>query len=157
MNRAFIEQLIKGHEGTRLHVYTDTKGKFTIGTGFNLQAPDAPHICGLFGIDYAGILYGTVDLTQAQVDEIFEYQLSIVIGQAMKLFPTFVMMPDAVQAVICDMIFEMGLARFSEFVDTIRDLKAGNYTQAAKDALDSEWAKQVPRRAAADARLLEAA
>jgi lysozyme len=152
-----MEQLIGGHEGNRLSVYTDSRGIFTIGVGFNLEAADAPHICGLFGIDYAGILYGTIDLTQAQVDEIFQYQLSMVIGQAMQIFPTFATMPDAVQAVICDQIFDLGLAGFTEFKNEIASLKAGNYTQAAKDALDSEWAKQVPTRAADDARLLEAA
>jgi lysozyme len=156
MNLPFIQQLIKGHEGLKLSVYPDTRGNMTIGYGFNLDSNDAAAICAKFGLDLAGLIYGTVNLTQPQADEIFEFQLNVVIGQAMLLFSTFVVMPDGVQAAICDMIFNMGLTRFNGFIDTIADLKAVNYTQAAKDALDSDWAREVPTRAADDARLLEA-
>lgn len=157
MNRTFIEQLITKHEGTRLSVYADTKGNLTIGCGFNLDSGDAPHICAMFGINYVGIRNGEINLTQAQVYEIFEFQLNVVIGQAIQTFANFIIMPDTVQAVICDMIFEMGLPRFLGFADTIRDLKLGSYKQAAIDALNSLWAKEVPERAADDAALLEAA
>lgn len=155
MNRALIEQLIIKHEGSRPSVYKDTIGNLTIGVGFNLDSLDAPHICGMFGINYKAVASGEVALTQPQVDEVFEYQLSLVIGSAMQIFPTFITMPDNVQAAICDMIFNLGLTGFIKFTQTIEDIKAGNYSQAAKDALNSEWAKQVPSRAADDARLLE--
>lgn len=156
MNRTLIEQTVGGHEGNRLVVYKDTRGNLTIGKGFNLDADGALRICVLFGIDYVAILNGA-PMTQAQVDEVFEYQLSLVIGQAMLFFPNFLAMPDGVQAAVCDQIFEMGLPRFMGFVNEIAALRAGNYPQAAKDALDSEWARQVPNRAADDAKLLEAA
>jgi len=156
VNRTFIEQLIIKHEGSRLSVYKDTRGNLTIGVGFNLDSLNAPSICSMFGINYEAVASGEASLTQAQVDEVFEYQLSLVMGSAMQIFPTFIMMPDNVQAAICDMIFNLGMGGFVKFTQTIADLKAGNYSQAAHDALNSEWAKQVPSRAADDARLLEA-
>jgi hypothetical protein len=55
------------------------------------------------------------------------------------------------------MMFEMGLPRFSKFVSTIGQLKAGNWKLAAIDAGNSLWAKQVPHRAAEDIALLNAA
>jgi lysozyme len=157
VNRTFIEQLITGHEGTRLSVYRDTRGNLTTGVGFNLDSPDAPRICAMFGINYSAVSSGAVSLTQEQVDEIFQYQINSAIGQAMAIFPTFCTMPDNVQAVVCDQIFNLGLSGFQGFVNEISAIKAGNYIQAAADALDSEWAKQVPSRAADDAKLLEAA
>ena|ERR1700679_819760 len=152
-----MDQLITGHEGLRLHVYTDTTGNLTIGYGWNLNDADSEDICNTFGLNLGPLIYGTENLTEAQALEVFNYQLNLVIQQARSVFPMFDNMPDAVQAVICDQIFNMGLPKFLGFVNEIADLKAGNYTQAAKDALDSEWAKQVPERAADDARLLEAA
>jgi lysozyme len=157
MNRTLIEQTVEGHEGRRTVVYRDTRGNLTIGIGFNLDALGAEGICGMFNLDYDGLCSRNVAMTDAQVDEIFEYQLNLVIGQAMQILPNFATMPDSAQAAICDMIFEMGMGGFCKFTNTIRDLRTENYKQAAVDALDSEWAKQVPTRAADDAKLLEEA
>jgi lysozyme len=157
MNRTLIENLIQKHEGTRYSVYTDSRGNLTIGCGFNLNSGDAAHICGLFGIDYNAISSGTANLTQAQVYEIFEYQLNVVIGQAIQIFPKFAIMPDNATAVICDCIFNMGLPVFLEFKQTIAALKVGDYKSAATNLQDSKWYIEVQSRGVEDVALLESA
>jgi lysozyme len=157
VNRTFIEQLITKHEGTRLSVYEDTEDNLTIGIGFNLDSGDAARICGMFGIDYAGVTSGTVILTVPQVLEIFQYQLNIVIGQAIQVFSNFSTMPDNVQAVICDVIFNIGIGEFNKFVNTIASLKAGNWVAAAANLKDSDWYNEVGTRGTDDVALLEAA
>jgi lysozyme len=45
------------------------------------------------------------------------------------------------------MIYQLGLPGFKKFQKTIEFLDAGDYGRAAAEALDSEWARQVPSRA----------
>ena len=156
MNRILIENLITKHEGVRVSVYTDTTGHLTIGIGWNLDSPDAARIAGLFGLNLNALKNGDEVMTQDQVDEVFDYQLNIVIGQANQLFPNFLAMPDTVQAVVCDVIFNMGLPVFREFVNTIAALKAGDWKLAAAGLQASKWFYQVPNRARDDISILEA-
>jgi lysozyme len=155
MNRTLIENLIQKHEGTRYSVYTDSRGNLTIGCGFNLDSGDAARVCGMFGINYQAVSSGTVSLTQKQVDDIFEYQLNMVIGQAIQTFPNFATMPDNVQAVICDVIFNIGIGAFNKFVNTIASLKSGDWMGAAVNLKDSEWFNEVGTRGTDDVALLE--
>ena len=91
---SFVSDLIKRHEGERLKEYPDSKGIITIGDGFNLESAGAPSICAQLGLDYAGLKSGAVSLTQAQSDAIFEYQLTAVMCQAARIFPTWATMPE---------------------------------------------------------------
>src|SRR5215472_15690316 len=97
MNRPAIEALITKHEGRRNHVYLDTAGNPTIGIGFNLNGSEAPDICEHFGIDITDLKHGTVDLTDSQIDQIFDYQLTSAISDANSLLPNFPQMPDNFQ------------------------------------------------------------
>jgi lysozyme len=154
---SFTSDLIQKHEGLRLHVYKDTAGKPTIGYGFNLNSQGARPICNLCGLDYDGLVAGTVDLTQEQADAIFEHQLGMVETQAGITFKNFEAMPANVQAVIADLIFNLGWAGFLEFHQTILALKAGNWGEAADNLIQSKWYLQVPSRAKEDIALLRAA
>lgn len=157
MNRTQIETWIAGHEGRRSVVYDDTVGKPTIGIGWNLDDAESQDICDHFGLNLAELKAGTAALTDAQIDEVFDYQLSEVIVQAGKLLPGFDAMPDTVQMVVCDMLFEMGEPSFSQFHETLAALHAGDWKLAAVHAGQSKWATQVPDRAKSDMQLLEAA
>ena len=153
---SFVGDLIQKHEGRRLYVYCDTKGLRTIGIGFNLDAPGAPALCARMGIDYAAVC-GGVALTPTQMDAVFQYQLTEVLCQAAMIFPTWATLPQNVQAVIADMLFNMGEAKFLGFVRAIAAIKAGQWQYAADEIEDSEWAKEVPTRAKDDAVLLRSA
>lgn len=157
MNRILIENLVAKHEGRRVAVYKDSKGILTIGIGFNLEALAAPGICSTFGLNYQGLLDGTIILTEDQIDEIFQFQLNNVIAQAQATFPTFNTFPDDVQAVICDMIFQLGWKGFQGFHHTISCIKSGSWKDAAANMLASDWAKETPGRAREDASIMEAA
>jgi len=50
--------LLKQHEGYKKTVYRDTRGKPTIGVGFNLSRQDAPKIITSIGADYDKIIHG---------------------------------------------------------------------------------------------------
>lgn len=147
--------LTKKHEGLRLWVYTDTAGKKTIGYGFNLQAAGARDLCARFGLDFDALFNGKSRLAPDQAEAIFEYQFNQVLIQASLLFPNFSTMPANVQAVIADLIFNMGLPTFLEFHQTIAALKAGFWATAASDLKDSLWYSEVGTRGVEDVELLQ--
>jgi len=157
MDLALITKLIEKHEGRRKIVYKDTVGKLTIGVGWNLDDPDSDIIASHFGLNLADLKSGAATLTDDQINQVRDYQINEVVLAARRIFPNFDAMSPNPQAVIIDMIFDLGETRFSKFVSTIGQLKAGNWKQAAIDAGNSLWAKQVPRRAAEDVALLNAA
>jgi len=157
MDIAYTENLIRNHEGCEYTVYKDTKGLLTIGIGFNLEAPGAQAICQNLGIDYAGICSGAVALTDDQVNAIFGIQLNTAVQQAQQIVTGFDALPDPVQAVVVDMVFNMGAVGFSEFHQTIAALNAQNYAAAANDMQQSAWYGQVGDRAVQDVAIVNAA
>lgn len=153
MDLAFITNLVEKHEGRRKTVYHDTVDKPTIGVGWNLEDSDSDVIAGHFGLDLADIKNGT-PLTDDQINQVRDYQINECILAARRIFPNFDTMPANPQAVIVDMLFNLGETRFLNFKNTIGFLKAGNWKQAANGLMLSLWFHQVGRRATEDIALL---
>jgi hypothetical protein len=99
---------------------------------------------------------GTAILTESQIDETFDHQLTEAISEFISILPNLNQMPDDVHAAVVDMMLNLGLSRYSKFVGTIGELRPGNWKAAAIDAGNSLWAKQVPHRTADDIGLLNA-
>lgn len=124
-------EMIKRDEGTgpmkngRFFAYLDSVGLQTIGYGRN--------------IDENGIR-----------PEEAEYMLSNDIAEVIKdahTFHWYANLDEPRQAVVCNMIFNIGLNRFKGFKKTIEYIKNGDYEEAAIEMLDSKWASQVGVRA----------
>lgn len=119
-----LQQWIKKCEGLKLNPYLDTTGHLTIGWGRNLEN----------GIshDEAELMFQN-DLHQA-IDEL-------------SLTDWFTDLPDGVQQALINMNFNLGIDKLVRFKKMIAALKNKDYTNAALEALDSLWAKQVGDRA----------
>ena len=117
--------LIKKHEGRRLKLYKCTGDKWSIGWGRNLEDN--------------GISAETAEQMLAE-------DMVAVRADCVK-FPWFKTLNTPRQAVIENMIFNMGLPTFLEFRKTIALIEAGSYTEAANEMLRSKWARQVGNRA----------
>lgn len=114
-----IEQLISEDEGKRLRMYQDTKDIWTVGIGRNMQDRDiSEEVCSLM----------------------FKEDLEIVLKDA-NTFSWFNDLNDVRQAVILNMLFNMGLTRFRGFKKTIKFIKNGSFMTASVEMLDSKWAK----------------
>ncbi len=120
-----LHDLIARHEGKELLPYEDSEGILTIGVGHNLQ--------------HNGISEAVCDLMLAE-------DIESATDDA-KSFRWFHDLNEARQAVIVDMLFNMGLTRFNGFKKTIGFIKNGLYQTAAREMLDSRWANQVGNRA----------
>jgi lysozyme len=113
-------------EGIRLRPYLDTEGKMTIGIGRNLDD---------IGVDPEEARYMCrKDIQRA------ESGLTTVI-------PNWRGLSDARQRVLINMCFNMGPTRLAGFKNMVSAVKTDNFEDAAKEMLDSKWAKQVGARA----------
>jgi GH24 family phage-related lysozyme (muramidase) len=155
MNDTLNKSLIEEHEGTRLVAYRDTRGFLTIGTGSNLDAIGASAICARAGVDYFTVRAGAA-ITAAQADFMFTEQYNVTAAQARHIFPAIDGYPDNAAAVICDMLFELGLGGFCLFKKTIAAFWAKDYPAVIAGIEDSMLETQVPGRVADNVRLLKA-
>lgn len=159
MNWPLIRTLITKHEGFRCSVYPDSRGVQTIGIGFNLEDPSAEQTCQVHGLDRQALLNGTATLTLAEAQTIRDDYILSARFSALKLIPGFDALPDNAQAVVIDMIYEMGPQRFSGFHDTIAALNAQppDFHATASQMKQSDWYGEVPTRAQEDCMLMAAA
>ena len=142
MNLAAIKSLIEQHEGRRATIYTDTQGHPTVGIGCNLDADSAGIDLTAVAADLKDVLAGT-PLTESQIDGLLLIQLNRCIYQAQILFPKLDEMPANAQAVIVDMIFNIGMRGFGLFLKAVLALKQGRWNDAADELKESKWYTQV--------------
>ena len=121
-----MRERIKKGEGFSLLPYKCTAGKVTIGYGHNLQD------CGISREIAESLL--DQDITDAKLD-LFE------------AFPWIREMDYARQGVMIEMVFNMGIKRFKGFKKMLAACQKGEWDKAADEMLDSEWHKQVKKRA----------
>jgi|TARA_Y100000310_G_scaffold338954_1_gene430118 lysozyme len=120
-----LTDLITRHEGTRTKPYTDTAGKITIGIGRNLT---------------------DVGLSNNEIRMLFLQDMGTAQARCAILFPTWDQLSAVRQAVLIDMMFNLGPGRLRGFKKMRRALRQADYETAAVEMLDSVWADQVGRR-----------
>jgi lysozyme len=114
------------HEGLRLKPYRDARNKLTIGVGRNL--------------DDAGI-------NREEALMLLNNDIATVRREIERAFPWVSRLNRVRKNVILDMVFNLGLPGFRRFKKTIAAIKAEDWENAAREMLDSQWAKQVGERA----------
>jgi len=142
-----IYDFIKKHEGVRPHIYKDSLGIPTVGIGFNMMRPDAKSLFKKLGLDYNGVLNGSVDLTEQQMRDLFIECLKIAYKDVKQYMPNYDSLPKEIKLGLIDLSFNMGINRLSKFVKTKEYIVNGDYKSAAKELKNSKWAGQVGNRA----------
>lgn len=123
-----LVERIKLGEGFSGKIYLDTNGNPTGGYGHH---------------------FAVGSLLDPEVwDLIFEFDLRVAAFEYNKL-PTAVraQVNQVRQEVLLEMIFNMGLPRLLGFKKMLAAVEAGDFETAAKEMLNSLWAKQVGKRA----------
>ena len=119
------ESLIRD-EGLRLTVYKDTRGILTIGVGRNLEDR------GITENEAMKLLEN--DILQCSADLSLHLEWTNALDEPRR-------------EVLINMLFNLGLGGLLKFQKMLDALKQGNYSLAAKEMLDSKWAKQTGARA----------
>ena len=132
MTHSGLKQL-QEDEGCRLSPYRCTAGKLTIGYGWNLD--DVP-------------------IPQRIADEL----LCISVARAENDLGTLVKQDELSRPrwdVLVNMRFQLGAGGIRKFKKFLAAINAGEYLTAAREMLDSNWARQTPNRARRLVRIME--
>jgi lysozyme len=121
-----VYDVLKRDEGLRLKPYRCTAGKLTIGYGRNL--------------DDRGI-------SQQEAETLLRNDVADAYAECRREFPWFSGLDEAREAIVVSMVFNLGMAKFKGFHNTIAAIARGDYQDAASRMLQSRWAQQVGNRA----------
>jgi len=138
MDRDAVYKQLKEDEGVEYEIYNDHLGYPTFGVGHLIKESDPEH----------GKPIGTT-VPEERVRECFEADLDTAIGECHNLYGggDFGDLPDEVQQVLVNMMFNMGRPRLSGFKKFNAAIKERNWVEAAKEGRDSRWYNQVTNRA----------
>jgi len=133
------------NEGYRPKMYTDTKGKRTIGVGLNLEEPMNRQFLKEEGIDINEIFNGR-ELNDREIKGLYNRSLQQAFKDAAQFDPNFASRPEEAKKAIVDMSFNLGLTKLKKFKKMNEGLQENNYSKAADEMVDSEWYKDVKSR-----------
>ena len=134
-------------EGLRLQVYKDTLGIDTIGIGRNLEdrgiSKEELDWMDIPSIDHV-YEWG---ITEADAVYLATNDVQIVEEELVRAHPCVDRLDSVRQLILIDMAFNMGVPRLCKFKKMWAAVEAEDFPTAAKEMLDSRWAKQVQGRA----------
>lgn len=148
---------IATNEGLRLDTYICPAGKATIGYGCNLErggfSDESATILGLavaramaegktVGPDWKGL-----SITTKEADELLVVDMLDHWDELLEARPWVADLCEPARLVLLDMAFNLGVSGLLRFRKFWTALAYGEWKTAAREALDSKWAKQVGKRA----------
>ena len=132
-----LREELKIDEGVKYEIYLDHLGYPTFGIGHLVRSTDPESGCEV----------GT-SVTEHRVNEAFDEYIKTVLEDCERLYPfSFFDLPEEVQLIIANMMFNMGYSRLSKFVSMHRAVEVKDWNTAADEMVDSRWYRQVPNRA----------
>ena len=131
-----LKEEIKTDEGVIYEVYLDHLGYKTCGVG---------HLCR--ATDPENKLEVGDPVSVERVDVLFAEDLETTIDECKLLYNNFNDLPEEVQRIIANMLFNMGRPRLSRFHKMKKAVDNGDWIEASVQMKDSLWARQVPNRA----------
>jgi len=136
MDLDVLRKQIEADEGCKYEIYLDHLGLPTFGIGHLVTESDEEYNRPV----------GTF-ITTDRVAECFNKDVGTVLEDCERLYPDFDSLPEEVQLIIANMMFNMGYPRLSKFKGMKAGVDARDWQQAADEMVDSKWYHQVTNRA----------
>jgi lysozyme len=121
-----LPELLIKYEGMELKPYRCPSGQLTIGCGRNIQ---------------------DLGISEGEAMLLLQNDITRCRNEAMRVFPWYLNLDPVRRDAFIALLFQLGLPRFMGFAKMLAALKRGDFEEAARQALDSKWARQVPERA----------
>ena len=134
LNKLNIE--IESDEGCSTKIYLDHLGFKTFGIGHLVRDSDPE-----FHMEVGE------EVSVSRTTEVFEADMGSVLSDCEKVFSDFYELPEEVQHIIANMMFNLGFPRLSKFSKMIKAIEQGDWQEAANQMVDSRWYNQVTNRA----------
>ena len=136
MNVEQLREELKEDEGCKYEIYLDHLGLPTHGIG---------HLITEWDEEYEKPV-GT-PVSEERVNNCFQSDVHVTINECKKLYDTFDDLPEEVQLILCNMMFNMGRPRLSKFLKLNDAIANENWLEASIQMENSRWHKQVTKRA----------
>ena len=136
MNIEQLRDTLKIDEGCVNSVYLDHLNLKTVGIGHLLTEWDEEYDKPV----------GT-PVSEERVNELFDKDVQVTIEECEQLFGNFQDLPEEVQQILANMMFNLGRSRLSKFRRLCKAVAQKDWQEAADQMEDSKWHKQVPNRA----------
>ena len=136
MNLQKLQEELTADEGCKFVTYRCTEDKLTFGIGHLVLESDPEY----------NLPVGTT-VSADRVAECFNTDVGTVLEDCERLYPDFDGLPEEVQLIIANMMFNMGYPRLSKFKGMKAGVDARDWQQAADEMVDSKWYRQVTNRA----------
>ena len=141
MNVDQLRKELAEDEGCKYEIYLDHLGYPTFGIGHLITEKD-PEYKALSLDTYVG-----VKVSETRVNEAFEADIEQVLNDCTRLYDDFYLLPEEVQLIIANMMFNLGYPRLEKFKDMYFNISTRNWQGAANEMVNSKWYRQVTNRA----------
>ena len=131
-----LREEIAYDEGSVNKIYLDHLGLPTFGIGHLVIDTDPEH----------GQPVGT-PVSEDRCNSAFDEDVKTVLNDCTILYDNFDDLPEEAQRIIANMMFNMGRPRLSKFKGMKRGVDARDWNAAADEMVDSNWYRQVTKRA----------
>jgi lysozyme len=131
-----LKSEIKADEGCVNSVYLDHLNLKTLGVG---------HLVTEWDEEYDKPVGTTV--SDDRVNELFEKDINVTLEECRYLYDNFDNLPEEVQKIIGNMMFNLGRPRLSRFHKMKKAVLDKDWQEAANQMQDSKWYEQVTNRA----------
>ena len=131
-----LKRELEADEGCVYSVYLDHLDLPTFGIGHLIRKNDPEY----------GLEVGAA-VSSERVLEAFEEDIQVVLDDCENLYQDFGDLPEEVQMIIANMMFNLGYPRLSKFKGMKAGVDARDSQKAADEMVDSRWYKQVTNRA----------
>jgi GH24 family phage-related lysozyme (muramidase) len=117
-------------------VYLDHLNLATVGIGHLIKESDPEY----------GLPVGTV-VDDERVNELFDQDIKVTLSECEQLYGNFNDLPEEVQKILANMMFNLGRPRLSKFRKLCKAVADRDWQECAVQMEDSRWHKQVTNRA----------
>tara|TARA_B100001248_G_scaffold73630_2_gene52515 strand:- start:12986 stop:13435 length:450 start_codon:yes stop_codon:yes gene_type:complete len=136
MNIDELRQEIQNDEGRVNSVYLDHLSLPTIGIGHLIKESDPEY----------GLPVGT-SVDDERINELFDQDIKVTLSECEQLYGNFNDLPEEVQKILANMMFNLGRPRLSKFRKLCKAVADKDWQECAVQMEDSRWHKQVTNRA----------
>ena len=136
MNIDELRQEIQNDEGRVNSVYLDHLNLPTIGIGHLIKESDPEY----------GLPVGTA-VDDERVNELFDQDIKVTLSECEQLYGNFNDLPEEVQKILANMMFNLGRPRLSRFLKMKQHVDNRDFASASLEMKNSKWYRQVPNRA----------
>ena len=131
-----LRETLKVDEGVKNEIYLEHLGLPTCGVGHLIRQSDPEY----------GLEVGT-HIDDERVNELFDQDVQVTLGECRLLFQNFDNLPEEVKQVCANLMFNMGRPRLSRFHKFRKALENSEWIEAGKELKDSRYYRQVTARA----------